>query len=228
MQQNLEILNAVTHADLRMLPMVQPHPHCVQIIMGEFAAAATICPIFFLKDPETGQFNVAALFGFTPGQLLADGAAKGDAAFLPLDLVRQGFYADGENIAIDLAHPRFAGDARIALFDGDGQASDELRLIQRAIGALMAGRPATDAFVRQMVQLRLVEPVEISLKFDDGENLNLEGLYTISLDALNELDDAQVIELFRNGYLQAALTIQASSRQVGVMARRRNRQIAGL
>jgi hypothetical protein len=227
-QQKLALLSAEQHRDLRMHSLAGEHPHCVQIVLNEFALAAAVCPIFMMKDPETGQFNVFALFGFAPKEILVEGADQANAAFLPLDMVRQGFFADGENIAVDLAHPRFAPDAKIALFDADGQPTDEMRLVQRAIGVLMQGRAATDEFVQQMMQLRLVEPIDIALRFDDGENRTLEGLYTISLDALNDLDDQKIVRLYRNGYLAAALTLQGSVKQVGVLARRRNAQIAAI
>ncbi|MGL1213375.1 SapC family protein, partial [Vibrio parahaemolyticus] len=58
--------------------------------------AATTCPLFFVKDPENGQFNLVALFGFRPGELLIDGADKGQAPFVPLEIVRQGFYTVGD------------------------------------------------------------------------------------------------------------------------------------
>jgi hypothetical protein len=58
--------------------------------------------------------------------------------------------------------------------------------------------------------------------------LRLDGLYTVSRDGLNELDDAQLAALFRKGYLQAALCATFSLNQVGVLAHRRNQRLAGL
>lgn len=204
------------------------HPHCVQVVLAELNQAATCCPLFFVKDPETGRFNLVALFGFKAGELLVEGADKGQGAFVPLEIVRQGFYAAGENIAVDLAHPRFAPGGTIRLLDPLGEPTDEMRLIQRTIGALMAGRSATEAFVETMARLRLIDSIDITLSFDDGETLTLEGLYTISLDALNDLDDSEIVRLFRNGYLGAALTINGSARQVAVLARRRNEALGTL
>jgi len=224
--ENLELLNGERHRDLSMHVGSTNHPHCVQIIIDEFDRAATTCPIFFVKDPETGRFNVVALFGFTPGELLVEGADKGKALFVPLEIARQGFFIDGENIAIDLAHPRFGVGASVPLFDATGEPTDETRLVQRSIGALVKGRETTAAFIEEVVKLRLIEPIDINLSFDDGQKLTLEGLYTISLDALRDLDDATVLALFRSGYLAAALCIQGSRRQVLALARRRNDRLA--
>jgi hypothetical protein len=75
------------------------------------------------------------------------------------------------------------------------------------------------------VDFRLVEPIDISLKFDDGENLRLDGLYTVSLDSIAELDDSLALSLFRKGYLQLAYCIAGSLRQIPLLANRRNARL---
>ena len=226
MPQDLEILNTELHRETRMHPTVGIHPHCVPVMLGELSEAATICPLFFVKDGETGRFNLMALFGFRPGELLAEGADTGQSLFIPLEIVRQGFYAVDDNIAIDRADPRFAPGGTIPLFDPMGEPTAETRLIQRTIGTLIAARAATRDFIDTMVKHRLVESIDISLSFDDGETFTFEGLYTISLDAMNELDDSQIITLYRSGYLAAALCIQRSRHQMSVLAGRRNNALA--
>ncbi len=55
----------------------------------------------------------------------------------------------------------------------------------------------------------------------------MTGLYTVSLDALAELDDAAVLNLFRRGYLQLIYAMSGSLRQISSLAKRRNDKIAG-
>ncbi|WP_339472295.1 SapC family protein, partial [Pseudomonas sp. EL_65y_Pfl1_R83] len=63
---------------------------------------------------------------------------------------------------------------------------------------------------------------------DDGERLVLEGLYTISRDALAELDDVAVIGLFRQGDLALAQSVLGSQQHLSRLARLRNdRLVAG-
>jgi hypothetical protein len=221
--QQLEILNSETHGQLLMrVDSGEAHPHFVMIIVSEFAAASVSCPIFFAKDAATGEFYAAALFGFQPDEMLVEQNAAGNVVFQPLDLQRQGFYTSEDNIAVDPVHPRFAAGAEIALFDADGTPSNALRKIQRVIGHLASGVEATRAFIQELLRFELVEPVDISLEFDDGQRLSLDGLYTVSRDRLNDLGDNDVVALFRSGYLQAALTIAISLNQISVLARRRN------
>lgn len=225
MERQLEILNDEAHRDLRMRidPGIQ-RPSFVMIVVGEFAVAATTCPIFLAKDSATGEFYAGALFGFQPGEILVDQADAGGPSFQPLELQRQGFYASGSNIALDPAHPRFGSGATIALFE-DGTPSNALRKMQRTIGQLIGGTEETRDFVKEILRLDLVEPVDISLEFDDGQRLTLDGLYTISRDNLNALSDSDTIALFRRGYLQAAIVMSASLNQVDVLARRRNHRL---
>jgi hypothetical protein len=44
----------------------------------------------------------------------------------------------------------------------------------------------------------------------------------VSLDAIRELDDASTLRLFRSGHLQLAYTMNASLKQIPVLARLRN------
>jgi hypothetical protein len=227
MTEQLEILNTETHKSLRMHGSIGDHPSFVTIAINEFTAASAVCPIFLAKHPETGAFFVGALFGFKPGETLVEGAGQNDGPFRPLDLQRQGFLIAEENIAVDIAHPRFGDRATIALFEEDGQPSEALRRVQWALGQLKGGLDATDEFITRLLKLKLIEPIDISLRFDDGEKVDLDGLYTVSRDRLGELDDTEIVELFRAGYLQAAHSIILSLNQIGVLARRRNLRLAG-
>ncbi len=222
MQEKLELLDSAVHGALHMRALGGPHPHMVPIVLAEVERAAAACPVVLAKSPETGRFALAALFGFSPEEILVDTVDCGAPAFVPLELARQGFYAVEQSIAVDLAHSRFAAGGTIALFDGHGEPTDAMRVVQQAIGRLMAMGPATEAFIEALVTLRLVEPVDIQLRFDDGSNIALNGLYTISGDALSALDDGDIVRLFRNGWLQAAITIRGSIHQIGAMARRKN------
>jgi hypothetical protein len=224
--EQLELLSSEAHKNLRMrIEPAGPHPHFVPIVLSEFAAAASSCPVFFAKDAATGEFYAAALFGFEPGELLVEFAAQGRASFQPLDLQRQGFFASEQNIALDPSHPRFGAGATVALFEEDGTPSNALRKIQRIIGQLAAGIEATHSFIRELLRLKLLEPIDISLKFDDGASLSLDGLYTVSRDGLNDLDDSAILTLFRSGYLQAALCVNFSLNQVAILAQRRNERL---
>jgi hypothetical protein len=224
---SLERLNPQDHGQLRVRHGSGPEPHFVQIVPAEFAAAATCCPILFSKDSSSGAFYAGAMLGFKPGEsALRDAADRG--GFEPLNLQRDGFFISGEHIAIDRGNPRFSESEGEPLFDEALQPSVFLRRIQRVLRQLHEGAVQSDAFIRDLVQLKLVEPIDISLSFDDGERLTLQGLYTVSRDGLRDLGDADVLSLFRSGHLQLALTMAGSINQLRILAQLRNRRIAAV
>jgi len=222
---DLELLDAAAHRTLRLSRSAQEMPHFTQVVAAEFAAAATRCPILLTKNAETGQFYAGAIYGFKQGENLLDGP-QDPPPYRPLDLERQGFYISGDHIAIDRDNPRFTENEGEPLFEADGSPSERLRYIQQVLGRLKVGVEETDAFIRALVQHRLVEPIDISLRFDDGETLALQGLYTVSLDNLRELEDAAALQFFRSGYLQLCFCMIDSLKQVSALAHRRNRRLA--
>ncbi|GLI96856.1 SapC family protein [Sphingobium sp. BS19] len=223
---SLEILNPQIHGELRLQRDFPLSNHFVRIVPSEFAAAAVACPIFFSKHRETGAFYPGAALGLRPGELLVD-RPDGKAAFESLESVREGFFATDDNISIDAAHSRFAAEDGHRLFEPDGAPAPALRRIQSALGALVVGTQEAEQFIAALLAHRLIEPLDISLSFDDGEKLSLQGLFTVSLDRLRRLDDASVLALFRAGHLQLAYTMIGSLQQVGILARRRNDRLTG-
>ncbi|GFE80117.1 SapC family protein [Steroidobacter agaridevorans] len=221
---NHQLLNPQDHGQLRLLPRAGVEPHFVQIVPSEFVAAAIACPILFSKDPATGAFYAGAVLGLKP----EEGALKSieeRGCFEPLSLQRDGFFISGERIAIDRANPRFSETEGELLFD-DAQPSTSLRRMQRVLGQLHEGIEQTAVLVRDFMNLKLLESIDVSLSFDDGERLTLQGLYTVSRDSLRELEDVDVLRLFRSGHLQLAYTIAGSINQLATLAHVRNRKLA--
>src|SRR3546814_9255569 len=82
------------------------------------------------------------------------------------DLARQGFFVSQNGIAINSHHPRF-GDEGEAMFDDDGQPARLVRHIQRVLGQLTVGIEESDAFIAALLAHKLIESIDISLRFDD-------------------------------------------------------------
>jgi SapC protein len=223
----LELLSPDRHRQLRLRRLEEAAPHFVQIVTSEFAAAAASCPILFSKDPATGEFYAAAVFGFKPGESFFDDL-RSRGGFTPLTLQRDGFFISGEHISIDRNNPRFSATEGERLFDEARLPSVSLRSIQRSLGELQAGLEQTKAFIHSLTECDLIEAIDIGLTFNGGEHLALRGLYTVSLDALRELDDATALRLFRSGHLQLACIVSASLKQIPILAQLRDRLIRRL
>jgi len=221
-----EVLNSQVHATLSIAAPSVDTRLFVQVVAAEFEAAAARFPILFTKNAETGAFFAGAMLGFKPGQpLFADSRDRIDAERL-FDVEREGFYVSDDSIVIDRDHPRFGGADGKPVFDWEGKPDEPLRRVQRALAQLSVGLDATDQFIRACLDLKLIEPIDMTFRFDDGEQLALEGLYTISRDALGALDDAAALDLFRRGWLQPAYAVIGSLQHVPRLARLHNDRLA--
>ena len=225
-----ERLDAAQHAGLRLMRSGDSTRHFVQVVTSEFAIAARDYPILFTKHPETGAFYAGVVMGLKPGENLYVDGADIVPGYRPADLERQGFFMLDDEVVIDRTHPVFADgaahDEGEAVFDS-GQPAAALRRVLRALGDLKSGLPASEAFIARLLAARLLEPIDIALDFDDGERLVLEGLYTISLDALHGLPDDAALAMFRNGDLRTAYAQIGSVQHIRTLARRRNDRLAG-
>ena len=221
---NLQLLDPQAHAHLRLRPAGEQTLHFVQILAPEFLLASTCCPILLTKSPETGGFYAGAMFGFKPGENLL-GSAEDRNSFQPLMLKREGFFMSERHIAIDRDHARFSEHDGEPLFDESRQPGDSLRAIQRTLGEIHAGLERTKLFIDAIAALKLIEPIDISLGFANGERLSLQGLYTVSLDGLRDIDDAAAVTLFRAGHLQLAYTMAGSLKQIPRLARLREQRL---
>jgi hypothetical protein len=216
----IELLNPQTHGHLRLRNVMAGTPHFVQILAPEFSAAAAFCPILFTKDANTGAFYAGAMFGFKAGENLLGSSAQG--SFVPLMLQRDGFFMSDKHIAIDREHARFSEREGEPLFDEAHEPGAQLRAIQRTLGEIHAGLEQTKSFIDALSSLKLIESIDISIGAGAGR-IRLEGLFTVSLDRLRDLDDASALRLFRAGQLQLAYTMSASLKQIGRLARLRER-----
>ena len=220
---NIVALNNELHRDLRVRGEAAARfgdgKRFVPLIAGEFALAAAHYPILMTKDTHTGGFFAGAMLGFDEGEnLFLD--ESGMRTYRPLNLQRGAFFTAGEDIAIDLDSPRIdaAGEALFAA----GRPTPYLESMAQLFRDLVPGVEVTRVFVDTLVRMRLVEPIDITLSFDDGSNRILEDLYTINQDALRDLPDAAALDLFRRNYLYLIYLMIGSLKQIPVLGRRKN------
>ncbi|MGH8259164.1 MAG: SapC family protein [Steroidobacteraceae bacterium] len=197
----------------------------VQVIAKEFPQLVVHYPILFSKDATTGQFYCGALLGFDEGEnlFLAEWADR--ELYRPLSLQRGPFYAHGPELAIDLDHPRGGAEGGKRLFTEGGQPTQYLQSIIWAFRDLKPGIEVSRLFIARLLELKLIEPIDVEVEFDDGTLRNCVGLYTISQPTLMRLPDEVVVELFRRGYLSLIHLMIASLKQIPVLARRKNARL---
>jgi hypothetical protein len=201
------------------------------VVPAEFTQMATVCPLFFSKDGETGAFYCGAMLGFDDGEnLFLD--EDGYHGHRPLSLQRMPFYTAGADIAIDLDHPRVNDPDGVAVFDSEGKPTAFLESVMTSFRQLHAGQEQARLFIETLLKHDLIEAVDLDIAFDDGVHHHIQGLYTINRERLEGLADEVVLELFRRGYLLLIHAMSVSQKQLPALVERRNarklRESAGL
>jgi SapC len=222
-----ELLSPKQHSGLKLNSANEKVPHFTPVVTSEFFMAAASCPIMLTKEVETGNFYAGVVLSLKPGESPLK-TLEERGGYNPLSLQCNGFYISDDHIVIDRDNPRFSESEGSLLFTESLQPADNLRQIQSALGKYHAGISATQIFIEALSALKLIEPIEMTLGFDNGERLTLQGLYTVSLDNLRDMDDDATLGLYRAGHLELAHILAASRQQFNVLAHLRNRQIAKL
>jgi hypothetical protein len=226
---HIVVLNSQTHRGLR----VQTQPSAtygdnqrfVEVVVTEFPHLALHYPIFLSKDADSGAFFCGAMLGFDEGENLFLDERKGHESYRPLNLQRMPFYTHGSELAIDLDHPRVNAAKGQVLFTNTGAPTEYLESIMAAFRDLRPGMELTRRFIAALLELKLLETIDISMRFDDGSTRDVIDLYTINKDALHELPDDIVVSLFRRGYLKLIYLMIASVKQIAMLGQRKNQRL---
>lgn len=197
----------------------------VQVITGEFAHLVIHYPILLSKDSVTGQFLCGVMLGYDRDENLFLEDWRQGQAYRPLMLQRAPFCAHGKELAIDLDHPRVGVEGGEPLFTDNGHPTQYLESIRQTFRYLQPGLRATKVFVSHLLELKLIEPIDLEVEFDDGSRRDGVGLYTIDQGALGALSDSAVVELHRRGYLRLIDFMIASLKQLPILTSRKNARL---
>lgn len=197
----------------------------VQVVVNEFPLLVIHYPILFSKNAQTGQFYCGAMLGFDEGENLFLEQWTHGELYRPLNLQRGPFYTSGAELAIDLDDPRVGVEGGTPLFTEQGLPTRYLQSIIRSFQDLKPGVEMTKVFIARLLELKLIEPVDIEVAFDDGTRRKCIDLYTINQEGLEKLADAVVVELFRRGYLRLIHLMIASLKHISLMANKKNARL---
>ncbi len=212
------LLNNVDHHDLRVLPLGEES--CVNQVMvfpNEFEALQRDYPIVFRKDAE-GALRPIALFGLASGEnLFLGNGGEWTARHVPALIERGPFTiaapdsAEGEPmIRIDLDHPRVSRTEGEPLFLPHGGNSPFLLRMTDVLRAIYLGHHLLDPLVAALDAARLLRPVNLEIRIDDGEAYGISDVLVIDRERLCALSADELATLHEGGFLQSAFLAAAS------------------
>jgi len=241
------MLNNVAHKDLRVITRhgveFGDNLGTVLTFPTEYGDVQREYPIFFRKDPQTGEFQSVALLGFQQDENLFLDQHGWQAAYIPGIVARGPFLigfqnqeVDGELrrepvIHVDLDSPRISATAGEPVFLPQGGNTRYLERITAILHGLHQGLAVGKAMFEAFNAHELIEPVNVEVKFNAEEQFNLRGLYTISEEKLRGLSGDALFKLNSAGFLQGAFLVIASlnnMKKLIDMKHRRRQQLAGV
>lgn len=202
----------------------------VPLMLSEFVAAAVYYPIVLTKDAVTGRFAAVALTGFEEGQNLFWTGDGWDADYVPLHVRRQPFYAGSEEtdggpspvLLIDADSAAWTQQGEL-LFDAQGRETPVFREKIAIVRKILEDAPATQGFIGQLSDLRLISELRVVIDGDDAEHVEVHGLYGINEEVFEALTDDKLLQLWHTRDLDCLYAMTVSLGCLGALIRRRER-----
>lgn len=225
----IEQLSRTQHAGLRIDPRraeaAAASVHFVPLVRQELRAAALCYPVLFAKSADTGRFYPGALMGLSSGENLFWDGNRVEADYIPLNIQRLPFYVGegsdaGEVICIDTQSPGIVAEGPYPIVEADGADSDYFRHIQAILGQMMEQREPTAAFVDMLTRLELLTEMQLMITLNNGEEIEVSGLYAIDERALEAREND--IGTFEDRLVCGSLVLSVG--HIAGLVRRKNDQ----
>lgn len=237
---NFQLLNNIDHKDLKINTSrsaeLGDNLWYAVTFPAEFRNLQRYYPIFFIKNPNDGEFEAVAMFGVEDGENLFLDENGWNASYIPLNIMRQPFligFQDKETgsktirepvITVDLDNPRVNLEEGEPVFLEHGGSSGYLEQVNSILKVLYKGITSSKSFFEALTNLDLIESFVLDVQLDDGSEHRLAGFYTINEDVLKELNGEQLDMLNREGYLEAIYMVIASMSKLSDLLEIKNEQ----
>jgi hypothetical protein len=237
---NFQLLNNVDHKDLKIRTErsaeLGDNLWYAVTFPAEFKNLQRYYPIFFIKNPNDGEFEAVAMFGVEDGENLFLDEYGWNASYIPLNIMRQPFLIGfqeqdrgGETVrepvvTVDMDNPRVNQEEGEPVFLEHGGSSGYLEQVNSILNLLYQGLSGSKPFFDALTELDLIESFVLDVQLDDGSEHRLAGFYTINEDVLKELDGEQLGKLNRAGHLEPIYMAIASMSKLSDLLEIKNEQ----
>jgi hypothetical protein len=224
-------LNNTEHQALKIDPRYvlkyMAEVHMVPVIVHECAFVGSDAPVVFVKNQDTGQFQMVVLYGLEPGENVFARNGEWNALSLPLvvqcmplKLLSDGDDSDRMMIGIDDTSPFINGEEGEVLFDANGEETDFLKSRKELLGQYFEGGRVTQAFIDLLSELNLLAKQDIKINAD-GEKIDIAGLYSVDEGKLRELSTEDFEKIRTSGFLPVVYAQLMSMNQIRRLTRLR-------
>ena len=210
------------HKDIKINPQTSfdfaKNSHLAAATIREFAQLAGSMPIVFIQDPQSGNHHVVAMLGTEQNKNFYVVDGKWQGPYVPMNIQRYPFDVrpDGDKLGVffDENSELISAENGEAVFTEEGEPSEFLNNRQQFLSELANSEILTQKFVKQVVDLGLLEQIEIGLTYVNGQKRNVTGMMSINEKKLREIGDETLSEMHKNGFLGAIYATMISLGQL--------------
>lgn len=210
---NFVLLSSDIHAKLKLKPVSNyafaKSSHLVSVVLHELPNMSANYPVVFVKTQDSGKFMPMALLGLEPNSNLfvSENGAWQPGAYIPAAFRRYPFaltYTGPETMAlcIDVDSEFLSEEEGIALFNAQGQPSEDLQKIKGFVLELYQSEVLAEKFCEKLVELDLLVPNGIKVQGPDGVK-QYDGSFIVDEQKLAALSVEDFMSLRDSGHLVA-------------------------
>ncbi|WP_108944264.1 SapC family protein [Shewanella halifaxensis] len=233
---NIVPLNFEHHLQMRVIESKDftrfASQHLIPVVFHEFHHLASEFPLVFVKNTETGQFIPVAMMGIKPDINLYCQNSNWPASVYPrgfnnapFSLVKPSKDEDNVLVCIDTESLLVSADddSGHRLFNDDNQQSEFLKKRTEALLEVAAFTEQTTNICQLLASKNLFTAKQLTVKLLKNEQpINIDGVYVIDEQVLNQLEDEDFLSLKRNGLLPLIYAHLVSLQQIGRLIEKQN------
>ncbi|PCI76972.1 MAG: multidrug transporter [SAR86 cluster bacterium] len=195
----------------------------VPVVFQEFYELATEFPLVFIRNKKTGDFVPGAMMGLNQGVNLYCQIPEWQPVFIPatftvtpLSVSKLDPDSNEADITIDEQSPLLSETVGEPLYQSDGLATDYLKKRIDHVVRVTQQSVQTIALCRYLAEKRLLTSRPLRLQHTESSpKYEVEGVYMIDENALEELSNGEFQELRERGLLPLIYSHLTSLQQIG-------------
>lgn len=202
--------------------------HLVPIVIQDFFTLAAEFPLVFVKIGKTDEFIPVAMMGLREGQNLYCQTEQYKGAVIPVSfgnapftIARVDENSDQLIVLVDEESPLLSETNGQSLFNEKGERTPYLENRIESLTRVAEQTRNTQEMCKRLTERNLLSTQQVQLQHrPDAQRFNINGIYVVNEIALNELSDADFLDLRKMGLLPviyAHLTSLQQLRRVAEM-----------
>jgi hypothetical protein len=205
-----EMLNSEIHSNLKLNPIKNfshiSHHHVIPLLLSEFIYAAADCPVVFVKDTDTGEFQPAAIYGLEAGRNLFVQQKYWLGVYCPRIVENAAFHLSKDKsestLLIERNNPRLSENHGEPLFTETQEESELIFAIKQELIDYSQQKVQDQDSIDALLKDNLLIPRKLQVDTNIKQFV-LDGMYIINQEQFQQNAQEYLIKYHELGILPA-------------------------